>query len=251
MPKIADLPPPSKLLWAAELPRAAWTVARYGMSRARPDDAPRGDGRPVMVLPGLFNSDRSNFALRQYLRTLGYAAHGWELGRNFGTRTVGEEGERLFTRIAAMHAEHGAPVTLIGVSLGGMLARLAAQRLPDLVREVITVSSPFAGDPRSTNIWRAYEWITGEKVTSESIRERTAEIAAPLPVPSTAIWSASDGLVNGLICYAADDPLCRNIEIRSSHMGVQINPDVLRVVAEVLADRPSAGRSCPESGSAL
>jgi pimeloyl-ACP methyl ester carboxylesterase len=236
MPKVADLPPPSKLLWAAELPRAAWTMARYGMLRARSDDAPRGDGRPVMVLPGLFTTDRSNFALRQYLRALGYAAQGWELGRNLGTRTVGDEGERLFARIEAMHAEHQAPVTLVGVSLGGMLARLAAQRMPDKVREVITVSSPFAGDPRSTNVWRAYEWLTGEKVTSDSIRERAAEIAAPLPMPSTAIWSASDGLVNGLICYAADDPQCRNIEVRSSHMGVQLNPDVLRIVADILGN---------------
>jgi pimeloyl-ACP methyl ester carboxylesterase len=236
MPKVADLPPPSKLLWAAELPRAAWTVARYGMLRARADDAPRGDGRPVMVLPGLFNSDRSNFALRQYLQSLGYAVQGWELGRNFGTRTVGDEGDRLFARIDQMHAEHDAPLTLIGVSLGGMLARFAAQRMPDKVREVITVSSPFAGDPRSTNVWRAYEWLTGEKVTSDSIRERSAEIAAPLPVASTAIWSATDGLVNGLICYAADDARCRNIEVRSSHMGVQLNPDVLRIVAEVLAN---------------
>ncbi|MDH7975116.1 alpha/beta fold hydrolase [Sphingomonas sp. AR_OL41] len=236
MPKVADLPPPSKLLWAAELPRAAWTMARYGMLRARSDDAPRGDGRPVMVLPGLFTTDRSNFALRQYLRALGYAAQGWELGRNLGTRTVGDEGERLFARIEAMHAEHQAPVTLVGVSLGGMLARLAAQRMPDKVREVITVNSPFAGDPRSTNVWRAYEWLTGEKVTSDSIRERAAEIAAPLPMPSTAIWSASDGLVNGLICYAADDPQCRNIEVRSSHMGVQLNPDVLRIVADILGN---------------
>lgn len=236
MPKVADLPPPSKLLWAAELPRAAWTMARYGVARARGDDAPRGDGRPVMVLPGLFTTDRSNFALRQYLRALGYAAQGWELGRNLGTRTVGDEGERLFARIEAMHAEHQAPVTLVGVSLGGMLARLAAHRMPDKVREVITVSSPFAGDPRSTNVWRAYEWLTGEKVTSENIRERAAEIAAPLPVPSTAIWSATDGLVNGLICYAPDDPQCRNIEVRSSHMGVQLNPDVLRIVADILGN---------------
>ena len=234
MPKTADLPPPSKLLWAAELPRAAWTVARYGVSRARPDAAPPGDGRPVMLLPGLFNGDRSNFAMRKYLRTLGYAARGWGLGRNFGTKTIGQEGQRLLTRIRAQYEEHGEPVTLIGVSLGGMLARFAAQRLPGMVREVITVSSPFAGDPRATNVWRAFEWLTGDKIDSDTVRERSAEIAAPLPVPSTAIWSASDGLVNGMICHAPDDPQCRNIEVRSSHLGVQINPDVLKIIAKVL-----------------
>ncbi len=234
MTKAADHLPPSKLLWAAELPRAAWTVARYGMSRVRADNAPRGDGRAIMLLPGLFNSDRSNFALRQYLCSLGYAADGWGLGRNLGTRTVGEEGERLFDCIRARHEEHGAPLTLIGVSLGGMMARLAAQRLPEMVREVITISSPFAGDPHATNVWRAFEWVTGDRVNASHVRERGAEIAAPLPVPSTAIWSASDGLVNGLICHTADDPRCRNIEVRSSHIGVQLNPDVLQIVADVL-----------------
>lgn len=234
MSKPADLPPPSKLLWAAELPRAAWTVARYGVSRTRPDAVPPGDGRPVMLLPGLFNGDRSNFALRQYLRSLGYGARGWGLGRNLGMKTIGQEGQRLFTRVRALHEEHGEPVTLIGVSLGGMMARFAAQRMPGVVREVITISSPFAGDPRATNVWRAFEWLTGDKIDSETVRDRGAEIAAPLPVPSTAIWSASDGLVNGMICHAPDDPQCRNIEVRSSHLGVQINPDVLRIVAEVL-----------------
>ena len=234
MPKIVDLPPPSKLLWAAELPRAAWTVARYGALRARPDATPQGDGRPVMILPGLFNGDRSNFALRQYLRALGYAARGWGLGRNFGTRTIGQEGQRLLAKVKALYDETGEPVTLIGVSLGGIMARFAAQRLPAMVREVITVSSPFAGDPRATNVWRAFEWLTGDKIDSDAVRERAAEIAAPLPMPSTAIWSASDGLVNGLICHAADDPQCRNIEVRSSHLGVQLNPDVLRIVADVL-----------------
>ena len=234
MAKITDPGPPSKLLWAAELPRAAWTVARYGMLRARPDDSPRGDGRPILVLPGLFNSDRSNYALQQYLRSLGYVVRGWGMGRNLGARTIGHDGERLLEQIRVLHAEHGVPVTLIGVSLGGMMARLAAQRLPDLVREVITVSSPFAGNPRSTNVWRAFEWVTGDRIDSDATREWVAEIGAPLPMPSTAIWSASDGLVNGLICHAPDDPHCRDIEVRSSHLGVQLNPDVLRMIADVL-----------------
>jgi hypothetical protein len=106
------------------------------------------------------------------------------------------------------------------------------------VREVITISAPFAGSPRATNVWRAFEFLTGDKIDSEHVRAQAAEIASPLPVPATAIWSRSDGLVNGLICRA-NDPGCRNIEIRSSHLGVQVRPETLRALADVLAGKPT------------
>ena len=226
--------PPSKLLWAAELPRAAWAVASWPRHRAALAAAPRGDGRPVTILPGLLNSDRSNFALRRYLRRLGHDAHGWGLGRNFGARTIGAQAERLIPRIEALAAN--GPVTLIGVSLGGIIARLVAHRRPELVREVITISSPFAGPGKATNVWRVFEWATGERLDRPDVVERSAALARPLPVPSTAIWSRSDGLVNGLICR---DEHGRAIEIRSSHLGVQLRPDVLLAVAGVLAGMSS------------
>lgn len=188
-----------------------------------------------MLLPGLFNTDRSNAILRRHLGRLGHDAHGWELGRNLGARTIGRDGHRLIARVAALADRTGEPVALVGVSLGGMMARLIAHRRPDLVRQVVTVASPYAGDPRATNVWRAFEWMTGERLSDPAVVARSAEIARPLPVPATAIWSRSDGLVNGLICHAADEPGCRAVEIRSSHLGVQIRPDVLRIVAEALA----------------
>ncbi|MES2058792.1 MAG: alpha/beta hydrolase [Pseudomonadota bacterium] len=226
--------PPSKLLWAAELPRAAWAVTSLFGARRMLDDVPRGDGRPVLLLPGLFNSDRSNFVMRRYLNRLGYRAEGWGLGRNLGARAVGAEGEKLFERIREIHARTGKPVTLIGISLGGIMARFAAHRLPGLVREVITVSAPFAGPPRATNVWFMFELLTGDRVDSERVTAQAAEVIKPLPVPSTAIWSRSDGLVNGMICHVEGDPQCRNIEIRSSHLGVQLRPEVLRLIADTL-----------------
>lgn len=226
--------PPPRLRFLAEWPRAAWNMGTLPFAWASLMTAPKGDGRPLLLLPGLFNSDRSNFAMRGYLTALGYRVFGWELGRNLGKRAIGAEGERLFARIAAIRDETGQPVTLIGVSLGGIMSRLAAHRRPDLVREVITVSSPFAGPPTATNVWRAFEWLTGEKIDDPAVTALRAEVAAPLPVPATAIWSASDGFVNGTICRA-DDPGCRNIEVRSSHVGVQMKPEVLRVIAGVLA----------------
>lgn len=228
------LSPPPPRHWIAEPVRSiAGTMSLLGARRSLLS-APRGDGRTVVTLPGLFTGDRSMFPMRRYLGWLGYRAEGWGMGANFGVRTIGADAELLFARLEASVAQNG-PVTLVGVSLGGMIARLAAHRRPDLVREVITIASPYAGSPRATNVWRLFEWMTGEKVDGPAVQERLAEIARPLPVPATAIWSATDGIVNGLICHAPDEPGCRAIEVVASHMGVQHRPQVLQAVAETLA----------------
>jgi pimeloyl-ACP methyl ester carboxylesterase len=116
------------------------------------------------------------------------------------------------------------------------MARLAAQRHPELVREVITISSPFAGPPTATNVWRPFELLTGEKIGDAAVLARLQEAARPLPVPATAIWSRSDGLVNGLICHEPEGPGTRAIEISSSHLWVQLKPETLRAVAQVLGE---------------
>ena len=224
---------PSKLLWAAELPRAAWTVMNRPRHKSLLRGEPAGDGRPVMLLPGLMQGERAFFPLQRFLRDRGYQAHSWGLGRNFGARTTGAQAEQLIERLETIATTDG-PVTLIGVSLGGMIARLVAHRRPDLVREVITISSPFAGSGKATNVWRFFEWFTGERLDDPAVAARSAEIAAPLPVPSTAIWSQSDGLVAGEICR---DSHGRSIEINSSHLGVQIRADVFLAVAGLLEGR--------------
>ncbi|PTS74501.1 alpha/beta hydrolase [Sphingomonas sp. HMWF008] len=223
--------PPSKRLLAVEVPRGAYGLASLAFSKAMLARGPRGDGRPVLLLPGLFNSDRSNMFLRRYLVSLGYRAEGWGFGRNLGARVIGAEGERLLARVRALYDETGERVTLIGVSLGGIMARFVAHQAPELVREVITISSPFAGTPRATNVWRAFEALTGERIDAPEVVARSALIARPLPVPTTAIWSRSDGLVNGMICH---DAAARSVEVRSGHLGVQVRPQVLLAVAQVL-----------------
>ena len=131
-----------------------------------------------------------------------------------------------------MLASAEGPVTLVGISLGGLIARLVGHRRPDLVREVITVSSPFAGPSKATNVWRAFEWASGERLDDPAVVARGDVIAAALPMPTTAIWSRSDGLVAGDACH---DLQGHAIEIRSSHLGVQIRPDVLLGIARTLA----------------
>ncbi|SOB78663.1 Serine aminopeptidase, S33 [Sphingomonas guangdongensis] len=227
-------PPPLSLL-LTEWPRAAGTVARLARDWRGLADQPRGDGHRVMVLPGLFNSDRSNVVLRRHLDRLGYRALGWGLGRNLGARTIGADARRLIARIEAAAVD--GPVTLIGVSLGGIMARLVAHRRPELVRGVITISSPFAASPRATHVWRAFEWVTGERVDDPVIAARLAEVMAPLPMPATAIWGRHDGLVASTACRT---DACDALEVPSGHLGVQLHPAVLRGVGEILAQRLSS-----------
>jgi triacylglycerol lipase len=231
IPKTATEPPP-RIAFALEGARAAITVAE--LTGFRLAGLPRGDGRPVLVSPGLCNTDRSNFVLRTMLKRLGYRPYPWKLGRNFGVRTVGPECEKLIARVEEIRRETGKPVTLIGISLGGIMSRIVAHRRPDLVRAVLTISSPFAGSPSATNVWRPFQLLTGEKIDDPAVTGRLAEAVRPLPMPSAAIWSRSDGFVNGLICREAEGTACRAVEVRSSHLFVQMKPQVLRAVAGIL-----------------
>jgi pimeloyl-ACP methyl ester carboxylesterase len=230
-----DTPPPA-LLFAAEPARALIGLTELAIRwRSLPTDRV-GGGRPVMLLPGLANNDASSSILKRYLQRLGYRAEGWGLGVNRGVPTVGADLGRLISRIEAMSAAAGGQkVALVGTSLGGILSRLVAHRRPDLVATVVTISSPFAGPGRATNVWRVYEWLAGEKIDDPQVRDRLAEAVRPLPVPSTAIWSRSDGFVQGTNCVTADDPNCRAVEVRSGHLLVQCRAAVLRAVAEGLA----------------
>lgn len=235
MPLNLDAKAPPRGVMLSEWPRAALRLGMLPFAWRELMTAPRGDGSPVLALPGLVNGDNSNLILRTYLNALGYRAYPWALGRNFGPRVIGAEGERLFARIAAIHDETGQKVTLIGVSLGGIMARVAAHRAPDLVREVITVCSPFAGLPTATNVWRVFELTSGQRIDDPAVRAFLEEASKSLPVPATAIWSRSDGLVNGDVCREPAGETARSIEVRNGHLLAQMSPEVLRAVAETLA----------------
>ena len=213
-----------------EVPRGLAGIARLPVEWRALADAPRGDGGPVMLLPGLFNGDRSNMVLRHYLSTLEHDAAGWGLGRNLGQRTVGANGARLLAAIEQRAARTGRPVALVGISLGGVMARIAARRLPDLVSSVVTVSAPFAGPPEHMPMWPVYRRCLN--LDRAQVTALLAEAAAALPVPATAIWSAADGLVGGEQCHGDD---CSAVAVRASHLWVQFNPKVLRAVAAALA----------------
>src|ERR1700741_5153322 len=178
--------PPSQLLLALEV-RGVWEfqafLAAYPLLRR----GPRGDGHPVLVLPGLAASDLSTRPLRRFLKDQGWAAHGWKLGPNHGPRPGAEE--RMQARLDELHGRYGRKVSLVGWSLGGIFAREMARRAPDHVRTVITLGSPFSGAPKASNAWRLYERASGRKVDDWPEREL---MKTPPPVPSTAIYSRTD-----------------------------------------------------------
>jgi dienelactone hydrolase len=194
--------------------------------------APRGDGHGVLVLPGLLASDVSTAVLRRFLRRLGYAAAGWDLGRNRGpTDQVVDE---LPGVLSALAERTGRPVSLIGWSLGGIFARELARRDPAQVRQVITLGSPFAlTDPRQSHADGAYQrrahlHATGRLPTPE-------EVAQPIKVPSTAVYSRRDGIVSWQACIGPETSLHENIEVRCGHLGFGTDPATLWLIADRLA----------------
>lgn len=234
-PTQSSVQPPSKLLAITELPRAMMEFGALPWAAPLLASAPRGDGHPVLVLPGFTTSDRSTSVLRRYLTRIGYDAHTWDLGRNLGPRAIGLQGEKLVDRLNAVHELTGKKVSLVGWSLGGVMARMVSRRVPDAVRQVISLGSPFTGTPRATNVWRAYELLTGQRIDDNDVREQLRESATPPPVPSTAIWSREDGIVAWQNCVEPFATNSDNIEVHGSHCGLGVNPAVLYAVADRLS----------------
>lgn len=207
--------------------------------------APRGDGQPVLVIPGLTTSDRSTVALRSFLRSKGYPTYGWRMGRNFGPLPGIEEG--LKGRLAKLADMHGRKVSIVGWSLGGIYARQLAKMMPDSVRQVITLGSPFGGNPRATNAWRVYQMTSGQSV-DETDNHMGGEIARAPDVPTTAIYSKTDGICAWQNCIEKRADHTENIEIRGSHCGLGHHPAAVYAIADRLAQPEGEWKRFERSG---
>jgi pimeloyl-ACP methyl ester carboxylesterase len=210
--------------------RAPWEYGVSLMLRPLLNKAPKGDGHAVLLFPGLMASDATTNPLRSFLEELGYVAYGWDLGANKGPR----EGvlEACRARLAAIHKRHKRKVSLIGWSLGGLYAREFAKESPRKVRQVITLGTPFTGHPKATNAWRLYEYVTGHKIGAPEIHER---LRIPPTVPTTSIYSRTDGIVAWQCSIEKPGPRHENIEVQASHFGLGFSPYAWYAIADRLA----------------
>lgn len=229
------VPPPSLLLALSEAHRAALELVVLGVSRRTIKKiAPRGDGHAVMVLPGFMGGDGYNSTFRRFLGGLDYAVHGWGMGRNLGPR----DGvlEALERKLHDLADRYGGPVSLVGHSLGGIFARELARAYPDMVRQVISLGSPF-GEGRMTASIPA-RLFTALNPPDELPIDQDL-LSHPPPVPTTAIYSRYDGIVNWRTTLQQNGHArTQSIEVRSSHCGMTLNPAVWLLVAECLANDP-------------
>ena len=238
------LRPPNWLLMLAE-PRALFEVNSSLLLSPLLMQAPRGDGHPVLALPGFLASDLSMAPMRRYLKELGYEAHAWNMGRNLGG--VYSKRKALRELLTGIYESAGRKVSVVGWSLGGVYARDLALQLPDKVRCVITLGSPFANDVTATNATRLYEMVSGEGV--DDVPGLRAAIAGDLAVPATSIYSRTDGIVNWRTSQLRSSATAENVEVHlASHLGLGVNPAALWVVADRLAQAEGEFRHFDRSG---
>jgi pimeloyl-ACP methyl ester carboxylesterase len=223
------LKPPSNLLLAME-GRAMLEWAAFALSWPLLKSAPRGDGHPVLVLPGLCAGDNTTVPLRRFLSHLGYDARPWGQGLNFGPRDHVIRG--MVDQVRRMESEHGRKVSLVGWSLGGAMAHALALRMPRRIRQVITLGSPLGGHPQGTNVAKLFELVSGFRADDERLH---ALISGAPPVPTTSFMSKTDGIVNWRMSLAQESPIAENIEVSATHMGMGANPAVLWAIADRLA----------------
>jgi hypothetical protein len=224
--------PPAGLL-VTEPARALADLAAFWLAAPWLAAAPRGDGHGVLVWPGLLASDTSTVPLRRFLRWLGYDVHGWQLGRNRGPTDAVLDGlPRALTEHAA---RTGRPVSIIGWSLGGVFAREMARQQPGLVRQVITLGSPFTiSDPSQSHAQLPYQHFSHLHAPASRLPSREQR-ARPISVPSTSVYSRWDGVVPWQACLEPESALHQNVEVRCSHLGFGVDPATLWLIADRLA----------------
>ncbi len=233
MTQFPNIDPPSMWLLAAEQ-RFVWEFwAGVAMYPALKQLAPRGDGHPVLVLPGFSASDASTSLLRHFLDELGYVTYPWEHGRNRGMKD--ETVAHLQKSLATIFKRHGRKVSVIGQSLGGVFARQLAKAAPQQVRQVIMLGSPFTGHPLASTAAHVYEWLSGDNFEDMDF-DQHLEVRVKPPVPTTSIYSKLDGVVAWKCSLEKEEPEGENINLRgNSHIGMGSSPAALYLIADRLA----------------
>ncbi len=232
-PSAALLPTaPSLALFGFEPLRAAIEYAGLLLTKSACEKS--GDGHPVVIFPGLGTDGRSVEPLRMFCDELGFTGLEWGRGLNTGPKgDIDAWIADLALHVRALVSRKPERMTLIGWSLGGIYAREVAKLLDGQVRQVITIGTPFAGSPDCTNVGLFYRLLSGQRAVLDPAMG--ARFACAPPVPTTSIYSRSDGVVSWRACLQAGGGQVQNIEVDGSHCGLGWNRKVRAVIADRLA----------------
>lgn len=220
-------PPPLPLL-LREAGSFAAMRAKASYAAAVPTDI-TGDGRPVLVLPGFLASDVATTRLRKSLDQAGFRSYGWGLGRNFGIKK--DLFDQLDRRLDAIPSQRA--ITLVGWSLGGLIAREYAKHAPDRVQKVITLGTPFSGSLRANNAWRLYEWVAGHSIDTPPIAAVPNEKP---PAETIAFWSRQDGVVAPHSACGEPGEADVQTELGCTHMAFIADPEAIRAICRAVLD---------------
>lgn len=222
---------PSKVLTALEY-RAVTEAISWAALQPLLKNLKRGDGHPVFVMPGFMATDRSTARLRVLLRGLRYRTYGWGLGSNLGPTPDIVNG--FADRFSYIVEREERPVSLIGWSLGGIYARELAKINPQHVRQVITLGSPFRMQPGDDSAASAM-WKSLKHLHVPGAQDNMMHSEGALRVPSTSVYTRTDGIVDWRSCLETRGPISENVEVLGSHCGLGFHPAVAVVVADRLA----------------
>lgn len=202
------------------LPWNAWPLFRI----------PKGKGT-VILIPGWLSPEIAMSPLRAYLSSKGYDARHWGLGTNEGHPV--RDTKRLMERIKNDPSLAGQKLSLVGWSLGGVIAREIARMMPDRISGVVTYGSPVVGGPTYTP---AADMWGPEACASLARRAAEVERLSPIQVPVAVIFSKRDEVVSWPACIDRNSPLATHYEVDSPHIAMGIDPSVWLVIGEKLAE---------------
>ena len=220
-------PPPEKGVW--EL----FTLPKLAISAVRPPICVEGagQGEPVIVIPGMMSGDTATSFLLRSLAASGFDAR--PSGLIFNTGATPRRVDMLSRAVERANDETGQGVTIVGWSLGGLYARLLGHRHPDCVARVMTLGSPFSGDPHANHAWRLYELLNGHPVTASPFPE---DIAAKPRAHTIAVWSANDGVIAEYSARGQPHESDRQVQVEATHMEMATSAPTVRRIIEVLGE---------------
>lgn len=224
------LPAPSRPKFLRFLREASYPLSPLTRQfRRKPNITRAGNPQVVLVLPGFLAHPVTMRYLASQIERAGHIAHHWDLGINLGPTEA--RLQLLDAQIARMYERHNQPIVLLGWSLGGLFARELAKRQPELVAKVITLGSPFSGDPRANNAWRLYQFVSGHEVDDPPV---DLDLSVKPPVETVAMWSPRDGVIAPRSACGWPGERNRAVALRCTHMGFSYSPDAVEsIVNEV------------------